>query len=420
MGIFGGGGGGEGAAKLSKLSVQDVGYGTPIKICYGTNRVAVLLGTVVDFKAEEHEQGGKGGGGEGGKYYTYSATVMFFIGEGAIKRFGKVWRDKKKFDTLANAGFTFSKTGTALQTVWGTFGTKPEALPYSATALFAGAAYDLGQNASVGNHSVEISGVALSATSTDQNYTNCHIKDVIYDFLGNAQYGAVDPNTAVITLQMASTHDYCMARGLLISPLIEEKKPAHEYLTEWATVANAGIVWSEGKLKLIPYADEFFSSTYGVYDPVTTIRYAFNDDNLEEPISPERKKPADCYNKVTIECINPDKDYAKFPVEASDQAAIEQYGLRPAETSTMTSITSTTVAKIVAHTQLQRGLYIRNTYTLKTWCDYDLLEPLDFISITDAALGLNAARCRVVSLSDEQDGRLTIVAEEAPIGVYCG
>lgn len=419
MGLFGGGGGSE-SPKLSKLAVQDVGYGTPIKICYGTNRVSPLLGVVVDFKATEHEQGGKGMGGGGGSYFTYSATLMFFISEGVIRGWGKVWRAKKVFATMAAAGFTFGRSGTPAQLPWGTLGTKPEALGYSSTNLFAASAYDLGQNATIGNHSIEVFGQSLSTVPTDQNYTNAFIDDVIYDFIGNPIYGAIDVNTASIMLYTAAMRVYCSARNILISPLIEDKKPAHEYLNEWATVANCGIVWSEGRLKFIPYADESFSNGFATYTPVTTIQASFNDDNLEELISPQRKRPADCYNKVSIECINPDKDYNKFPVEVSDQSSIEQYGLRVADVVTMTSIHDLTTAKIVAHTQLQRGLYIRNTYTLKTWCTYDQLEPLDFVSITDTSLGLVNLRCRVTSITDEPEGKLTIEVEEAPIGVYCG
>jgi hypothetical protein len=74
----------------------------------------------------------------------------------------------------------------------------------------------------------------------------------------------------------------------------------------------------------------------------------------------------------------------------------------------------------VAHIQLVRGLYIRNEYSIQTWCDADLLEPLDFITLTDAGLGLNAVRCRITAIEDDQEGKLTITAEEAPEGVYNG
>ena len=64
--------------------------------------------------------------------------------------------------------------------------------------------------------------------------------------------------------------------------------------------------------------------------------------------------------------------------------------------------------------------YIRNEYTLKTFCDADLLEPLDFVVVTDEALGMTITRCRIIAIDDEQDGNLTITVEEAPEGVYHG
>lgn len=413
--MFGGGSGG-GVSKLSAMSIADKGYGEAIKICYGTNRVSAMLGMTRDFTAKEHKVG-KGGGG---KSYTYSATVMLFLGDGNIQGFGKVWRNKEKFASYTDAGFTYSRLGVTNQAAWGAIASFPENLNYTNLVLVAGTEYSLGSEGTLGNHSFEIFGHCLSAVSTDQNYRSAHIKDVITDFINNKLYGALSSDTALVTIDTNQIHAYCQARNILISPLIEDQKPAHEYLTEWATVANAGIVWSEGILKFRPYADESFTGHGVTFTPDTTIRYSFNDDTIDEFIKPTRKKPADCFNKITVECLNSTKEYNKFPVDASDQAEIEKNGLRPGENRIMSSITDPVVAKIVAHTVLQHGLYIRMTYEISGWCDADLLEPLDFVTITDAGLGLNNERCRVVSITDSQDGKLKFTVEEAPEGVYCG
>jgi hypothetical protein len=411
--------------KLSAIAIQSMGYGVPIQVCYGSNRVSPTLGWTRDFKSVQHQSssGGKGGGGGGSISYTYSASVILFVCEGTIRGYGQMWRDKNIYPALSGAvGISALTPGSLAQAPWSYLSASypAEAIRYPGVSYVSASNYTLSDGATLGNHSFEIFGRCLSATITDQNYTDAHIADIIADFIGNTIYGAVDANSATITTDTASLHSYCRARGLLISPLLSSKKPAHEYLTEWATIANCGIVWSEGKLKFIPYADTAYSNSFGTYAPVTTIRYAFNDDSIAEPVQPKRKKPIDCYNKITIEHLNRSKSYNKTITDVSDQAAVEQYGLRPADNLVFDSITLTRVAKIVAHTQLLRGLYIRNEYTIQGWCDADLLEPLDFITITDAGIGMNAARCRIISIADEQDGRLTIIAEEAPAGVYSG
>lgn len=430
--MFGGGSVGHEAPALSAIAIQEMGYGAPIQICYGTNRVSPVLGWTGDFRKTEVKGGGggKGGGGAGGTSYKYDSSVLFFVCEGQVRKyisdafggFGKVWRDKKVFPNPERAQYYYLSLGSESQTPWDFLVSNhaAEALSYPGLVLAGARFYPLSEGASLGNHSYEIHGVGTSIVPADQNYLDAHIKDVIADFLHNDRYGAIDPQTATLVLETAQMHDYCRARNLLISPLLNSQKPAHEYLTEWAAVANAGIVWSEGKLKLLPYADQAASGTHGSYTPETAIRYAFNDDNVTEPISPKRKKSADCFNKVTIECLNRSKDYNKHTVEAKDQAGIEESGLRPADTLTLECLCNPSMAIIVAHTVLQRGLYIRNEYTIQTWCDADLLEPMDFITVTDADLGLSAFRCRIVSISHEQDGAMTIVAEEAPSGVYSG
>ena len=418
MGFLMGGSNSAQAQKLSAIQIQTMGYGAPIQLCYGSNRVSPTLGYSTDFTATYKESGKGGGSGS----YTYTATIMLFMGEGTLGGYGKVWKDKDIYDTTTLAGFSHSTTGTASQALWGDLlpAHQDQALTYAGTAYLSAKDYDLGQGASLGNHSVEVRGHALSSTATDVNYTDAYIRDIISDFLTNPHYGAISASTATLPLALSRLHTYTQAAGLLISPLISSQKPAHEYLSEWATVANCGIVWSEGTLKFIPYDDENLSGNGVSYQADTVIRYHFDDDNLSTPLKPTRKKHIDCYNKLSIECLNRANAYNKHTVEAKDQAEIEQYGLRQAQTLSLESVCLPDVAQKIAYNLLSRGLYIRNEYQLHTCCDADFLEPLDFVTVTDANLGLHATRCRIIALEDEQDGNLIITVEEAPEGVYHG
>jgi hypothetical protein len=344
--------------------------------------------------------------------------------EGAVsgRRAGRLWRDKKKFADINKAGFSFSTSGIYPQSPWGylTSNFAGQDLAYNGIFLVAASNYALSDSATLGTHSFEYFGRCLSETSADQNYLDAHIKDVIADFLTNAHYGAISSATSAIPLQTAAMHDYCVARGLLISPVIDQQQEAQVYLTEWARVANAGIVWSDGHLKFVPYADLDFSGSFGSYTADTTIRATLDDDNQSTPVVPTRKKPADCFNEFTVEVLSRGFDYNVHPCPASDQSSIENDGLRPnTETLTLNSVCLPRVGMIVARTELNKGLYIRNSYTAQTSLDYDFLEPMDYVYLTDAGLGLDSLRCRVTQIDDTNDG-LTIIMDECPWGVSCG
>ncbi|MBT9098390.1 phage tail protein [Methylovulum psychrotolerans] len=421
MGIFGGGSSASTVSKFSSLNVQTAGYGVAIQVCYGRNRVYPTLGYYTDFAAHPQSQGGGKGGGGGSSSYTYSATVIYLLCEGAIRNMGKLWKDKQGFATLASGGFTFGKTGTYPQDAWGYLVTAHpgDALGYSGTALVAASNYDLGNTNSLGNHSVEIFGRCLSGSSGDQNYSDCHIKDIIPDFLENEHYGAIDPQIITIPLRLSAMHDYCAARGILISPLLSAQKPANEYLTEWAMVANAEIVYSEGHLSFLPYSDQSFSNDFATYTPDTEIRAHFDDDNTQSPIKPTRKKAADCYNSVLVEYLNAGNSYNKSTVEYEDQASVDFDGLREMSTLVLDCIKTGLVALRVARCEVSKSLYIRNEYEIIAPLDYDFLQPMDFITASDSVLGLNFTRLRIKAVED--DGSiLTITAAIAPIGVYSG
>jgi hypothetical protein len=73
-----------------------------------------------------------------------------------------------------------------------------------------------------------------------------------------------------------------------------------------------------------------------------------------------------------------------------------------------------TSATMSAQLQLQRKAYIRNTYKWKLGFRYMLLEPMDIVLLTDANAGLAAAPVRIIQIDEDDNGELTITAEEIP------
>ena len=53
-------------------------------------------------------------------------------------------------------------------------------------------------------------------------------------------------------------------------------------------------------------------------------------------------------------------------------------------------------------------------YKFKLGIRYALLEPMDIVLISDAALGLTNAAVRVLQIEEDGTGELTITAEEIP------
>jgi len=63
---------------------------------------------------------------------------------------------------------------------------------------------------------------------------------------------------------------------------------------------------------------------------------------------------------------------------------------------------------------LQRKAYIRNSYKFKLGWRYSLIEPMDIVLLTDTALGLDAAAVRLTAIAEDDNGELTVTAEEIP------
>jgi len=63
---------------------------------------------------------------------------------------------------------------------------------------------------------------------------------------------------------------------------------------------------------------------------------------------------------------------------------------------------------------LQRKAYIRNTCKFKLGWRYALLEPMDIVLLTDATLGLAGKAVRITAIEEDDNGELTITADEIP------
>ena len=140
--------------------------------------------------------------------------------------------------------------------------------------------------------------------------------------------------------------------------------------------------------------------------PVTS---GFTDD----PVHIARSTPADANNMIEVECLDRSNNYNTTIVEAFDQASIDLYGVRRDTSLKANAIVDATyAAPIAAQLLLQRSLYFRNTYTFRLGWKYCLLEPMDLVQISDSRLGASALTVRVTAVEEDDEGTLSITAED--------
>ena len=208
-----------------------------------------------------------------------------------------------------------------------------------------------------------------------------------------------------------------------LSPAYTEQGEAQRNISELLEQTNSAAVFSQGRLKIIPYGDGNYRGNGAAYIADNKAIYDLTDDDFivsgaEDPVNVERKTNADAFNQIQVEYLDRANDYNVAVAEVKDQANIEQYGLRPKEAVKMHGICNGKVAQKVAQQLLQRALYVRNEYEFKLGWKYCLLEPMDIVTLTDAGLGLNKTPVRITEIEEDEEGVLSVKAEDYPVGVY--
>ena len=409
--------------RILSLQVQQSSQGLTLPVVYGRARVAGNLVWYGDFTTYEHKtttrQGGKGGGGvkQEDVKYTYEAAVMMALCEGEIKGVTRIWRDKEKFSSPASLRLTLYKGGED-QPVWPHLQQAKhaaQAISYSGTAYLCSPNYELTKSAQIYSHNFEVDGKLGYSTSI----VDANPRDIIRDLLTNQKYGCGFPVENLGDTDVYGT--YCRAAGIFLSPVYSEQQEAQRNIAELLEQTNSAAVFSQGRLKIVPYGDSGLSGNGATYIPNLTPLYDLSDDDFivsgaEDPVRVERKTNADAYNQVQIEYLDRANDYNIAVAEAKDQANIEQYGIRPKDAVKMHGICDAKVARQVAQLLLQRALYVRNEYEFKLGWKYCLLEPMDLVTLTDGGLGLDKTPVRITEIEEDEDGVLNVKAEDFPFG----
>lgn len=292
-----------------------------------------------------------------------------------------------------------------------------EARAYPGLAYIHAQDYDLGSSTSVDNHSFEIQG--WGAYSVNPASPDCNPASFAEMVLTHTRFGARLPSDTVDT-ELWET--YCAAAGLLMSPVLKEQQRAADFIEEMARLTNSAPVWSYDTLRVVPFGDLPLTGNGVTYTPNTTPIYDLDDDcwladGDEDPIEWELKQPSDRYNIVKVEYCNRATYYNRTIVEARDDADIALNGERQMDTVVCTWICDGDVARLVAQLILQRSLLVTGTGRVRLPWAYCLLEPMDLLTVTDAALGFIKLPVRVTSVVETEEGDLELELEDWPLGV---
>lgn len=426
-GLFGGTTMSTSDTRINSMRVQQSAYGLCQPLVYGKNRMAANMFWYGDFhsiaKTTTTKSGGKGGSSKTkNTTFTYYASLMLGLCENKIRSIGIIWRDKEQIVTKTENGVQLTpidQIGFELfngdsNPIWGYLQTKhpDEAIHYPYLGYVACANYELGGSASLANHNFEvISDITFSDTIHDANPA-----DVIEDLIVNPRYGA----SPYLTMDdLSEFRTYCAAANLLISPALTEQREAHEIINEIVEAVNCAVVPSPDGLKIKSFGDSAISGNGHTFIPNLEPVYHLTDDDFigeDEPVRVRRSRDTDAFNHTQIEYVNRFNQYNTETVEAKDQANIEMYGLRTEDPVKLEMFCEPKIARHAVQLRLQRLLYVRNEYEFNLGWKYCRLEPMDIVTITDESLGLEQFLVRITRVEEDEDGMLTITAEELAIG----
>jgi hypothetical protein len=412
--------------------------GSPIFICYGTQRVSVNLLEFWNFQGSGGSSpGGKGFGSSGGKKGSnaqYSVDVAFGICQGPVGFTGSIYGDDGLNRIWANGGVAFGLGNAGLNGYAGADGQSPDpvfassdvnqpVIGYSGTCYVTGTPLNLGSSSALPDISFEITG--LEAGTAGPSFPDDVRPDLIVDdLLTNPRYGAGFPAANLDSgSSLAEWGNYCQAAQMAMSLLLDRQQPAARWIEEMTDLTVSAVVWSGTLLKIIPYGDQPLSANGASWAPNLTWQYSLGDEDFlpwsddaggNDPVLLTRSDPAQATNWLSVEYMDASNSYNPQIIAAFDQGTIDTYGLRTEPSIQAHEFTNQTSATISAQLMLQRRLYVRNTYQFKLGWKYALLEPMDIVLITDAALGLAAAPVRITQIEEDDNGELTITVEEIP------
>jgi hypothetical protein len=418
--------------KYDGVIVQSSLLGISIPKGWGTNKVGCNLMDYLDFSAKQTSSG-KGGANP---QYTYKATLVLGIVQGPIFGIRTIYKDQAIFTatplgskevngttiTISSktpeqaAGITEIFTGEIGQAPWTYLDTDSpsHAIGYSGICYAAAYHYPLDTSATPPNHNFEVQFATYATIGGVQN-DDANPADILNDLLPDVPRW---PTNAIGDLSTYST--YCLAQGLLLSPVADNGRQASDLLTEIMTCTNSDLLWSDGQLKVAPYGDTTITNNGVTYTPNLTPIYSLSWDDIipnskgEDPIQWDQTRTLEAYNYVQVNFLDRTLQYATNTATAVDQANINEFGRRQQSPQAFDSVCLMATASTIAQLMVQRSANVRRTAQFTVSELFGLLDPMDLITVPLRDGGNRLVR--IVEANEQQDGSIQLQVEEMLVG----
>jgi hypothetical protein len=418
--------------KYDGIIVQSSLLGISIPKGWGTNKVGCNLMDYLDFSSQQTSSG-KGGANP---QYTYKATLVLGIVQGPISGVRTIYKDQAIYTATASgskevngttitisskspeqaAGITEIFTGEIGQAPWTYLQTDSptHAIGYSGICYAAAYHYPLDTSATPPNHNFEVQ-FNIRATIGGVVQDDANPADIIADLLPDVPRW---PANAIGDLSTYST--YCLAQGLLLSPIADNGRQASDLLTEIMTCTNSDLVWSDGQLHAVPYGDTQITNNGATYTPDLTPIYSLTWDDIipnskgEDPIQWDQTRTLEAYNYVQVNFLDRTLQYATNTATAVDQANINAFSARRASPQEFDSVCLMSTASTIAQLMVQRSANVRRTAQFTVSELFGLLDPMDLITVPLRDGGNRLVR--IVEANEQQDSSIQLQVEEMLVG----
>lgn len=409
----------------TSLRIQTAVAGKVRPIGCGQDRFAAELIWYGDFQSQSQSVGGKGavfGGGKGGgQTFTYTVAVLFGLCEGPIDAVIQAWDQQNKI-SLGQLGATVL-LGDYSQSPWSylTSNHPDQADNNRGLAEVGLGPAQLGSSSSLPNWSWEV----LHAINNGiAGLPDADPRDWIVGLLSNQYWSVHFPSANIDAMDDYSA--WCRSTAMVVTDTLVSAQALNSYLGSIAEATCAEFVWSNGKLRLVPYGDVVVSANGATFTPDLTPVADLGDDdfieltgggpsNLSSKVRVQGSRPAsiDFDNWVQIQYPNRATDYNKDIVEAKDELGIQLLGYErnKAGIRNYNFFKTQPAALVSAHLLIGRQL-VRNQYYFALKRKWLRLDPMDIVTVTDPEAGLDHKVVRIKDITENQDGSFSVQAEE--------
>lgn len=335
------------------------------------------------------------------------------------------------FCILAATGAGQAPSGTTAANTWWRIayelhlgdGTEPAWTPPSYDPATAGEAFrgvaqfraqilGMTDEAKVPEIAWEVRGFGVAASGEP----DADLRDVAYELCTSTVYGlglaggAVQVDTGIDGAAGSSFDAWVTANDWRGSAALSDLS-IKEALESLALETFSAILYSEGRVKLIPLSSE----AVGGYTPPTPVAIGVNDfADLEVVQVPE----SEVFNTWRVRYQNRDASgYTPLVVQAQDTAHAALYGPLPAEEIDAVWLKTAERAQKLAQYLCKQSVYARWRVRFTLPRRFILLEPGDLVTLTDGLIFTSGKTFRITAFDPRSDGRIEVEATEVATGV---